>query len=64
MAEESKLCEECGKKIPKARLKAIPNTEYCVECAAKVQGDQKDYIPDGLDVADIMDILSDDSDGY
>jgi DnaK suppressor protein len=28
------LCEECGAKIPKARLNAIPYTPFCVKCAS------------------------------
>src|SRR6266481_2235049 len=28
------LCEECGVKIPKARLNAIPYAALCVKCAA------------------------------
>jgi RNA polymerase-binding protein DksA len=28
------LCEECGAKIPKARLNAIPYTAFCVKCAS------------------------------
>ena len=31
-------CEECGGRIPKMRLNAIPYTPYCVKCAAKLQG--------------------------
>ena len=31
-------CVECGKKIPKTRLKAIPYTPHCVKCASKLQG--------------------------
>jgi len=27
------LCEECGVKIPKARLLAIPYAPFCVKCA-------------------------------
>ncbi len=27
-------CEECGAKIPKARLNAIPYTAFCVKCAS------------------------------
>lgn len=30
-------CEECGRGIPKQRLKAIPYTPYCVECARKLE---------------------------
>lgn len=26
------LCEECGNPIPKARLKAVPETKLCVKC--------------------------------
>lgn len=25
-------CKQCEKKIPKARLKAMPETEYCIGC--------------------------------
>jgi DnaK suppressor protein len=32
------ICEECDSKIPKARLKALPYTPYCVQCARDVQG--------------------------
>ena len=28
-------CEECGKKIPKARLEALPYAAQCVRCASK-----------------------------
>jgi len=31
------LCEECGSKIPKARLTAIPYTALCVKCAASLE---------------------------
>jgi RNA polymerase-binding protein DksA len=30
-------CTECGGKIPKARLNAIPYTPYCVKCAQQIQ---------------------------
>ena len=30
--EDFGLCVECGDPIPMARLKAMPETEYCVEC--------------------------------
>lgn len=34
--EESSFgqCEECGAKIPKARLNAIPYTAFCIKCAS------------------------------
>lgn len=28
-------CEECGMKIPKARLEAIPYAALCVQCASQ-----------------------------
>ena len=31
--EEFGLCLDCGDPIPMARLKAMPETEFCVECA-------------------------------
>ena len=30
-------CEECGTKIPKTRLQAIPYTSLCVKCASKME---------------------------
>ena len=30
-------CEECGAKIPKARLEAIPYAAMCVKCAGNVE---------------------------
>jgi len=32
-------CVRCGKRIPKGRLKAIPETELCVKCSEEVGGD-------------------------
>ena len=31
------FCEECGKKIKKARLEAIPYAEYCISCQANLE---------------------------
>jgi DnaK suppressor protein len=31
-------CEECGAKIPKARLAAIPYATMCVKCASESEG--------------------------
>ena len=28
-------CFDCGNEIPEARLQAVPDTEYCVNCADK-----------------------------
>ena len=30
-------CSECGSRIPKTRLNAIPYTPHCVKCASKLQ---------------------------
>jgi RNA polymerase-binding protein DksA len=30
------ICAECGIEIPEARLKVLPNSEYCVACAEKL----------------------------
>ena len=30
-------CEECGMKIPKSRLEAIPYAALCVECGSKAE---------------------------
>ena len=32
------LCEECGGRIPKARLEVLPDTPYCVKCASSLGG--------------------------
>ena len=33
-------CEECGAKIPKSRLHAIPYVTSCVKCASQQEGGQ------------------------
>ena len=35
------LCEECGVKIPKARLKVLPFAIFCVECQEKNEREEK-----------------------
>jgi RNA polymerase-binding transcription factor DksA len=30
-------CESCGKEITRERLKTLPHTPYCLECAAKLE---------------------------
>ncbi len=30
-------CEECGTKIPKTRLQAIPYTAVCIKCASAIE---------------------------
>ena len=34
-------CEECGVKIPKARLKVLPFAKYCVECQEKMEREER-----------------------
>ena len=33
------LCVECGSKIPKTRLNAIPYTPYCIKCATRIESE-------------------------
>lgn len=32
------ICTECGSRIPKARLNAIPYAPFCIRCASKFEG--------------------------
>jgi RNA polymerase-binding transcription factor DksA len=32
---EQRNCKDCGKPISPGRLKAVPGTKYCVNCADK-----------------------------
>jgi RNA polymerase-binding transcription factor DksA len=34
-------CLECGRPIPTERLEVLPYTPYCVECAGRLQAEQK-----------------------
>lgn len=36
-----KKCADCGKEIPLARLKAVPDTEFCIDCIDKHLNDIK-----------------------
>jgi RNA polymerase-binding transcription factor DksA len=57
------VCEQCGRKIPKERLKAIPDTVLCVHCAEEFENDGDvdraaqfiDYDPNEL-----LDVISSD----
>lgn len=31
------ICTECGSRIPKARLNAIPYAPYCIRCASELE---------------------------
>jgi len=35
------LCEECGVRIPKQRLKVMPFARYCVDCQEKSERDER-----------------------
>ncbi len=35
------LCEECGVKIPKQRLKVLPFAKFCVDCQEKQEREEK-----------------------
>ena len=39
MDTEARSCRICGDEIPKARLKAIPDTFVCVKCSEKIGGE-------------------------
>jgi RNA polymerase-binding transcription factor DksA len=45
-------CERCGRRIPRARLTAIPYTAVCAGCAASVPGRPGDNGPFMVEVAD------------
>jgi len=36
------VCQECGKKIPEKRLRALPYTPHCVSCAQMLQAEEAD----------------------
>lgn len=35
------LCEECGIKIPRARLKVVPFAKHCVECKEAIEREER-----------------------
>jgi hypothetical protein len=39
MNDTERQCRVCGKAIPEARLKAIPDTLVCVQCSEKIGGE-------------------------
>jgi RNA polymerase-binding transcription factor DksA len=57
-------CEQCGRKIPKERLKAVPNTTLCVRCAAEVENEydieQVISSSDFYDPGELLDAISSD----
>ncbi len=41
METETRYCRICGVEIPKERVEAIPQTQVCVTCSAKIGGEFK-----------------------
>ena len=39
MSSTVRDCRKCGRAIPEARLKAIPDTLVCVQCSEKIGGE-------------------------
>ncbi len=37
-----RICKKCGKPIPEARIQAMPQATYCVECVIQVEKGEKD----------------------
>lgn len=57
------ICEQCGRKIPKERLRAIPNTVLCVHCAAESEDEDSIDRPVPLidyDPSELLDTISSD----
>lgn len=56
------VCEQCGRKIPKERLKAVPDTVFCVRCAAEVEEESTDRIVPLVDYdpSELLDAISSD----
>ena len=36
------LCRGCGEEIGEARLKALPDTTRCIDCAKEIEGQRRD----------------------
>jgi hypothetical protein len=54
----ARVCDICGKEIPEERLKALPDTRRCVECATKNGSDvvaKKHNV--GMDIETYKDLL-------
>lgn len=55
---EERTCELCGRRIPKERLQALPETKRCVECARKNGSDVRGRrIAVGMDADTYKDLL-------
>ncbi|HDZ07986.1 DksA/TraR family C4-type zinc finger protein [Pseudohongiella sp.] len=40
VGESARVCEECGKKIPEARRKAMPGVQLCISCQSELEEDE------------------------
>lgn len=49
---ETVACALCGRKIPKARLEALPGIRVCVQCSTEPY--KRDVAPDGPDPEDLI----------
>jgi DnaK suppressor protein len=47
------ICEDCGKRIPEARLRALPFAFLCVDCK---QRDERSEQSEGESAADLLDL--------
>jgi RNA polymerase-binding transcription factor DksA len=57
------ICEQCGRKIPKERLKAVPDTVLCVRCATESENeDSTDHAVPLVDYdpGELLDAISSD----
>ena len=58
------VCGECGKRIPKARLKVVPDAQFCVQCQAEYEVehpiDDSVYLSEP-DAEELNDIISPDN---
>lgn len=52
---EARTCSECGAKIPRGRIAALPDTQTCVRCS-RVEPITEDTLG-VVDAADDMDLL-------
>ena len=50
------ICEDCGKRIPKARLEALPHATRCLSCQLVSEGEQPlDDVPNWERLAKVED---------
>ena len=59
------LCEGCGKRIPKTRLRALPEARYCIKCQQENEELGLDdsairTLPDDYDTQDLIDTITPD----